>query len=371
MMPENLFDTRPSVKVFGVGGGGCNAVDRMIAARVMGVTFIAANTDAQALSISKAAYRIQLGERLTCGLGSGGDPTIGEAAARESLAAIDAALESADMVFITAGMGGGTGSGAAPLVAQRAKEKNILTVAVVTKPFAFEGRKRATVAEEASENLREFVDTLVTIPNERLIQVADRKTTMTEAFAMADDVLRAGVQGISEIILLPGLVNVDFADVRNVLSRAGVAMMGFGVGHGDNRARAAAEMAANSPLLETNIEGATRLLVNITSGRDFTLGEEKDVMEYLIQFMHPDESEITFGHVLREDVQDRVYVTLLAAGMSAQTPRDWPSPARTLRPERAQAEVPELEVEEVQVSVPAGPLDLDIPAFLRQQRERR
>lgn len=372
MISENLFETRATIKVFGVGGGGCNAVDRMIASRVMGVTFIAANTDAQALSVSKAAYRIQLGERLTSGLGSGGDPGVGEAAARESMSLIDAALEGADMVFVTAGMGGGTGSGAAPLVAERAKEKGILTIGVVTKPFAFEGRRRAEQAEQASARLQEHVDTLITIPNERLTQIADRKTTMTEAFSMADDVLRAGVQGISEIILRPGLINVDFADVRNVMSKAGVALMGFGVGRGDNRAKSAAEMAATSPLLETNIEGARRLLVNLTTGPDFTIGEVHDAMDYLLQFTHPDDSEVTVGHVLRQDLYDDVYVTLLAAGMNAPLPREWAGQAPTRRQEQEPAEIPDLFVDkETQEAVPAGVQALDIPTFLRQQQDRR
>lgn len=371
MMPENLFDIRANIKVFGVGGAGCNAVDRMIAARVMGVSFIAANTDAQALSVSKAAYRIQLGERLTGGLGSGGNPEIGEAAARESLAAIEGALDGADMVFITAGMGGGTGSGAAPLVAERAKQRGILTVAVVTKPFQFEGTYRARIAAEAEDNLQQFVDTLITIPNERLVQAAGRNLSLPAAFAMADDVLRAGVQGISDIVLRPGLINVDFADVRNVLSNAGVALMGFGEGHGENRARAAAEMAANSPLLETNIEGATRLLVNITSGKDFTLAEEREIMEYLIQFTHPDESEITVGHVLRDELQDCVFVTLLAAGMSEATRREWATVSRERRHDRPKAELEELQLEGEPVPVTTSPTELDIPTFLRQQKDRR
>ncbi len=372
MISDNLFDARASIKVFGVGGGGCNAVDRMIAARVMGVTFIAANTDAQALSVSKAAYRIQLGSQLTSGLGSGGDPSVGEAAARESLSYIDAALDGADMVFVTAGMGGGTGSGAAPLVAERARQKGILTIGVVTKPFAFEGRRRSEQAEEASARLRENVDTLITIPNDRLTQIADRKTTMTDAFTMADDVLRAGVQGISEIILRPGMINVDFADVRNVMSNAGVALMGFGVARGDNRARAAAEMAANSPLLETNIEGATRLLVNITTGPDFTIGEVHDAMDYLLQFTHPDDSEITVGHVLRQDLGDQVYVTLLAAGMTAVVPREWASSAPARRTESQPTDVPVLESDQTEMAaVSAGPQDLDIPTFLRRQQESR
>jgi cell division protein FtsZ len=370
MLSDSLFDPRATLKVIGVGGGGANAVDRMILARVQGVTFVAMNTDAQALAVSKAATRLQLGERLTSGLGSGGDPSVGEAAARESLSHIDAILEGSDMVFITAGMGGGTGTGAAPIVAQRAKEKGILTVGVVTKPFSFEGQRRMRQAEIGADKMREFVDTLITVPNSRLVELGDRRLTMTDAFGMADDVLRFGVQGISEIILRPGLINVDFADVRNVMANAGVALMGIGVAQGDNRAKVAAVQAANSPLLETNIEGAQRLLVNITSGPDFTIGEANDAMEYLLQFTVPEVADIIVGHVQRDEMEGAVSVTLLAAGMRSPLPRDWSS--EPTRRRDSQPAVPDFfEIEgESQEAVPVGAPALDIPTFLRQQRER-
>ncbi|HJP82531.1 MAG TPA: cell division protein FtsZ, partial [Fimbriimonadaceae bacterium] len=265
MRPENLFENQATIKVLGIGGGGSNAVNRMISEGVAGVHFVAMNTDAQALAQSAASTRLQLGETLTRGLGAGGDPEKGRVAAEESEKAIQAELEGTDMVFITAGMGGGTGTGAAPVVAEMAKKMGILTVGVVTKPFLFEGPRRKRLAEEGASRLKEHVDTLITVPNDRLIGFVEKRTTMQQAFAAADDVLRQGVQGISDIILLPGIINVDFADVRSVMSNAGVALMGLGKGMGDQRARMAAQHAATSPLLETNIQGAKRLLINITA----------------------------------------------------------------------------------------------------------
>lgn len=385
MMPDSLFESRANIKVIGVGGGGCNAVNRMIASRVLGVTFVAMNTDAQALAVSKAAVRMQLGERLTHGLGSGGDPEIGEAAAKESIALIEQVVGDADMVFVTAGMGGGTGTGAAPIVAQVAKKKGVLTIGVVTKPFSFEGKKRQRQADEGAAALAESVDTLITVPNDRLVETVDRKATMSQAFLQADDVLRAGVQGISEIILTPGLINVDFADVKSVMSNAGVALMGLGYARGENRAKIAAEGAANSPLLETNIEGARRLLVNISSGPDFTLAEAHEAMEYLMQFTHPDDADIIMGHVVRNELQDAVQITLLAAGMHARGTHYRPAvrpaieSAPTARPAEQVVETPrplglaemlgseEGDAEPVAANVP----NLDIPTFLRQQRGRR
>lgn len=373
MFSENLFDIRANIKVLGVGGAGCNAVNRMIAARVLGVSFVAINTDVQALQTSKAAQRIQIGETVTGGLGSGGDPEVGAAAASESISQLDSLLEGADMVFITAGMGGGTGTGAAPVIAQRSKQKDILTIGVITKPFAFEGGRRASVAEQGANAMREHVDTLITVPNERLVAFAGRKTTMTQAFALADDVLRAGVQGIGEIIIRPGLINVDFADVRSVMANAGAAMMGMGRGRGDNRAKQAAEAAANSPLLENNIEGARRLLVNITSGPDLTIGEVKEAMEYLLQFTHPEESDIIVGHVVREDAEGDVWVTVLAAGLRTAPLSDFAesAPARRRKPEEEAIPGFVSPTAEAQEPVPVGaPPSLDIPTFLRQQRDR-
>ncbi|MCX6341768.1 MAG: cell division protein FtsZ, partial [Fimbriimonadales bacterium] len=284
MRPENLFDSQAVIKVIGVGGAGSNAVNRMIKEGVQGVEFISLNTDAQALANSRAQKTIQLGSEATRGLGAGGNPEVGALAARESEEVIKAELKDVDMVFITAGMGGGTGTGAAPVVADIARSMGILTIGVVTKPFMFEGPKRRRLAHEGAEKLREFVDTLITVPNDRLLEFVGKKTTMNQAFAAADDVLRQGVQGISDIILLPGMINVDFADVRSVMKNAGVALMGLGTGVGEQRAKLAAQAAANSPLLETNIQGARKLLVNITAGSDFSIGEAYEAMEYILHF---------------------------------------------------------------------------------------
>ncbi len=370
MVSDNLFSSRARIKVIGVGGGGCNAVDRMIANRLRGVQFIAINTDAQALNVTKAAHRIQIGESITRGLGSGGDPEIGKRAAEESMKAIESALEGADLVFITSGLGGGTGSGAAPIVAEIAKNKGALTVAVVTKPFSFEGPQRRNNAQSASERIKEFADTMITVPNERLLETVAKKATLKEAFMCADDVLRQGVQGISEIIVIPGLINVDFADVRSVLKDAGVAMMAIGTAEGENRAKHATENAANSPFLETNIEGAKRLLVNIASGHDFSIGEAYDAMEYLMQFTVPEECEIIFGHVLKPELGSKVQISVLAAGMEPRENQEVFIPAR-----RERRSVP-TEIDQPLEDERQGTLDLedeeilDIPTFLRRQRER-
>lgn len=320
MRPENLFENQATIKVIGVGGAGSNAVNRMIREGVMGVHFIAMNTDAQALQSSLAPKKIQLGTDITRGLGAGGDPEVGQASAKESQAIIEEELQDVDMVFITAGMGGGTGTGAAPMIADIARRMGILTVGVVTKPFGFEGPRRRKLAAEGAERLREVVDTLITVPNDRLLDVVEKKTSMSAAFAAADDVLRQGVQGISDIILLPGMINVDFADVRSIMKDAGVALMGLGRGVGEQRARLAAEAAAHSPLLETNIQGARRVLVNITAGSDFTIGEAHEAMEYILGFTDLENADIIMGHVLRETPDHEVQITLLAAGMDVATP---------------------------------------------------
>lgn len=320
MRPEHLFDHQATIKVLGVGGAGCNAVNRMISEGVEGVGFVGLNTDVQALSVCQAESRIKLGEALTRGLGAGGDPIVGEKAAKESEKQIEAEIEGCDMVFVTAGMGGGTGTGAAPVVAELARRMGILTVGVVTKPFIFEGPKRKRLAEEGASRLAEHVDTLITVPNDRLLSVVDKKCSMPQAFAVADDVLRQGVQGLSDIIVRPGIINVDFADVRSVMKDAGVALMGLGKGIGEQRARVAAQNAANSPLLETSIQGAKRLLVNITSGADFSIGEIHEAMEYILQFADADEADIIMGHVLREAQEGEVTITLLAAGMEPSVP---------------------------------------------------
>lgn len=374
MRPENLFENQATIKVLGIGGGGSNAVNRMIAEGVAGVHFIAMNTDAQALAQSEAPVKLRLGETLTRGLGAGGDPEKGKAAAEESEKAIAAELEGCDMVFITAGMGGGTGTGAAPVVAELAKRMGILTVGVVTKPFLFEGPRRKRLAEEGASRLQEHVDTLITVPNDRLIGFVEKRTTMQQAFAAADDVLRQGVQGISDIILLPGIINVDFADVRSVMSNAGVALMGLGRGMGDQRARMAAQHAATSPLLETNIQGAKRLLINITAGSDFSIGEAHEAMEYILQFADAEDADIIMGHVMKDNAENEVQITLLAAGMEPSTSvarnaevfyQPEPSSQQTPPPQQAAA-TPLAGA----IANPIGldEIDLDIPTFLRRQR---
>ncbi|MBS1706621.1 MAG: cell division protein FtsZ [Armatimonadetes bacterium] len=370
MQPNNLFDTQATIKVIGLGGAGGNAVNRMVDVGVSGVQFVTMNTDAQALDHSKAKIRVQLGEVTTRGLGAGGDPEVGASAAKESEKAIQEILEGTDMVFITAGMGGGTGTGGAPVVAEMARRMGILTVGVVTKPFLFEGPKRKKLAEQGSAQLREQVDTMIVVPNDRLLGVVDKRTTMQQAFATADDVLRQGVQGISDIILLPGLINVDFADVRSVMKDAGIALMGMGRGVGEHRARSAAQAAANSPLLETSIVGAKKLLVNITAGRDFSIGEAHEAMEYLQQFTDPEEAEIFLGHVTKELGEGEVLITLIAAGMVegavarvepqifASKPAVAPTQSEPLAAAAAGSPPP------IQMSE----IDLDIPTFLRRQK---
>lgn len=361
MKPANLFETHATLKVIGVGGAGGNAVNRMIAEGLIGVDFIAANTDEQVLSANLASLKVRLGSSTTRGLGSGGDPSVGETAAKESEKAIGEAIEGADMLFIAAGMGGGTGTGAAPIVAQVAKRMGILTVAVVSKPFPFEGPKRKRLAEEGLARLREHVDTLIVVPNAKLLEIADKKTTMQEAFAMADDILRQGVQGVSDIILMPGLINVDFADVAAVMRGAGDALIGVGHASGEQRARLAAQQAATSPLLETGIRGAQRMLVNITTGPDFSLGEIQEVMEYLLQFADADDSAITMGHCLREGGDPgEVSVTVLAAGVTHAPGIKADTQVFTEGERRRDRNAPTM--------IQPEELDLDIPAFLRKQK---
>jgi cell division protein FtsZ len=371
--PENLFESQATIKVFGVGGAGSNAINRMIQEGVAGVHFVAINTDAQALSQNAAPKRLQIGSILTRGLGAGGNPEIGQQAALESEKEIAAELENVDMVFITAGMGGGTGTGAAPVVADMARKLGILTVGVVTKPFTFEGPRRKRLAEDGARRLRDHVDTLITVPNDRLLGFVEKKTTMQQAFAAADDVLRQGVQGISDIILLPGIINVDFADVRTVMADAGVALMGLGTGIGDQRAKMAAQHAANSPLLETNINGAKRLLVNVTAGADFSIGEAHEAMEYILQFTDADDADIIIGHVMKDNAEGEVQITLLAAGMD-------PGSTNTNRTRRdtevfgqvpgnpAPPKIPPAAKAAVGAPIELDEIDLDIPTFLRRQR---
>ncbi|MBQ8918744.1 MAG: cell division protein FtsZ [Acidaminococcaceae bacterium] len=319
MDPGITPETLAKIKVVGVGGGGNNAVNRMITSGLRGVDFIAINTDAQALILSKAQNRIQIGEKLTKGLGAGANPEIGQKAAEESRELLIEQLRGADMVFVTAGMGGGTGTGAAPIVAECAREAGALTVGVVTKPFSFEGKRRMNQADAGIINLKERVDTLITIPNDRLLQVIDRRTSMLDAFRIADDVLRQGVQGISDLISVPGLINADFADVKTIMSNAGSALMGIGTAKGDNGAVAAAEAAIKSPLLEASIEGARGVLFNITGGKDLSLFDVTEASNIITEAVDP-EANIIFGAVIDENLDDEIRVTVIATGFNGNNP---------------------------------------------------
>ncbi|GIV08139.1 MAG: cell division protein FtsZ [Fimbriimonadales bacterium] len=311
---RELSELQAVLKVVGVGGGGGNAVNRMIEVGVEGVEFIAMNTDAQVLNKSRASIKMQLGIGITRGLGAGGNPEAGRSAAEESRQEIRKVLEGADLVFITAGLGGGTGTGAAPIIAEIAQELGALTIAVVTKPFKFEGPRRLKVAEEGAQLLRQHVDAMIVVHNDRLIDVSERTTTMTEAFRMADDVLRSGVQGVSDIINYPGEINVDFADVRTIFHNAGTALMGIGKGTGENRMIQAVQEASTSKLLEASIYGARRLLVNITTGEDIGIFEVQEAMNRLYEMTDPEEANIIFGHVVKPGLVDMVQVTVLATG---------------------------------------------------------
>lgn len=372
MTPINLFESQAVIKVIGVGGGGCNAVNRMIEAGITGVTFVALNTDRQALDHSLADVRICLGEISTRGLGTGGDPQRGAEAARESERAILDLLDGADMVFITAGMGGGTGTGAAPVVAELARRLDILTVGVITKPFVFEGPKRKALAESGMNALKDQVDTLIVVPNDKILEVVDKNAPMSAAFRAADDVLRQGVQGISDIITKPGLINVDFADVKSVMKGAGIALMGMGHGVGDNRARNAAEAAANSPLLETRVQGARKILVNITGGPNFSIGEVREAMEYVNQLADSEQAEIFMGQVTDPTLGEEVTITLLAAGMDQEERRApekavFEQPAPVSRAVEVQPEP--ITPRTVGKPIELADIDLDIPSFLRRQKQ--
>lgn len=301
------------IKVIGVGGGGNNAVNRMITCGLQGVEFIAVNTDAQILLSAMAPNRLQIGAKLTRGLGAGAKPEIGEMAAQESRDEILKSLEGADMVFVTAGMGGGTGTGAAPIVAECAKELGALTVGVVTKPFSFEGLRRQRAAEAGIDKLKEKVDTIITIPNDRLLQIVDKKTTVTDAFRIADDVLRQGVKGIADLISSPGVINLDFADIRSIMTDAGSALMGIGCGKGENAAVEAAKAALNSPLLETSIEGAKGVLYNITGTANLTLLDSAEASGIINEAADP-EAEIIYGTSIDDSLEDEVFVTVIATG---------------------------------------------------------
>ena len=355
------------IKVIGVGGGGNNAVNRMIETGIKGVEFIAVNTDKQALQISKASTRIQIGEKITRGLGAGADPNIGAQSAEESKTDIAESLRGADMVFVTAGMGGGTGTGAAPTVAACAKEMGILTIGVVTKPFTFEGKKRLAQAERGIESLKGKVDTLVVIPNDKLLQIIDRKTSIIDAFRMADDVLRQGVQGISDLIANPGLVNLDFADVKTIMLNTGMAHMGIGRASGENRAEDAAKQAIQSPLLETSIEGARGVIINITGSSELGLQEVNTAAELVQRSVDP-EANIIFGTVIDESLDDEIIITVIATGFANEEPK--PTYSRTgfdSIPSKAW----EQKVNPIPTSIEStngNSQDLDIPSFLRKNR---
>lgn len=304
-----------TIKVIGVGGGGGNAINRMIESGLRGVEFIAVNTDRQALESSKANKKIQIGEKLTRGLGAGANPEIGKCSAEESKAELAEALKGADMVFVTAGMGGGTGTGAAPIISEISKEMGILTVAVVTKPFPFEGKRRATQAESGIEELKQCVDTLIVIPNEKLLQISEKQTKFDDALFMSDNVLKQGVQGISDLITIPGLVNLDFADVKTIMLDAGIAHIGTGRASGENRAQEASRQAIHSPLLETSIEGAGGVLINVTGGKDLGLLEINEAAELVQKSVDP-EANIIFGAVIDENLKDEIVITVIATGFN-------------------------------------------------------
>ena len=354
----------PVLRVVGVGGAGVNAVNRMIEAQVQGVEFIAVNTDVQSLEQSAADTRVHIGNSSTRGLGSGADPSLGRQSAVESYDELKGLLKGADMVFIAAGAGGGTGTGAAPVVARISREVGALTVGIVTKPFSFEGARRGAQAEAGVEELASEVDTLITIPNSRLLTVLDKKTSMVEAFRVADDVLRQGVQGVSDLIALPGLINLDFADVRTIMSEAGNALLGIGMGTGETRAMDAASRAVESPLLETSVEGAQSILLSITGGPDLSLWEVNEAAKAVAEAAHPD-ANIIFGAMVDEKLVDEVWITVVATGFGAHTaPRADRNQTRTSVPESDDAE-PRITRTPRRERVASGSLtDLDVPEFL-------
>lgn len=384
------FDTNEpiaTIKVIGVGGGGNNAVNRMIEHGVQGVEFIAVNTDSQALNLSKAQTKLQIGEKLTRGLGAGANPEVGKKAAEESKEQIQEALKGADMVFVTAGMGGGTGTGAAPVIAETARELGALTVGVVTRPFTFEGRKRQGQAANGIMDLKEKVDTLIVIPNDRLLEIVDKNTPMLEAFREADNVLRQGVQGISDLIAVPGLINLDFADVKTIMSDRGSALMGIGIATGESRAAEAAKKAISSPLLETSIDGAQGVLMNITGGMNLSLFEVNEAAEIVASAADQDVNMI-FGSVINENLKDEIIVTVIATGFDDQAilnptnqigkgvgqKRVRPTqPAGNQAPQATQPaeKIISQQEEETQRVVPVSNDELDVPAFIRNRNRRR
>ncbi|MBP1930667.1 cell division protein FtsZ [Ammoniphilus resinae] len=366
-------DQLAQIKVIGVGGGGSNAVNRMIEMGVQGVEFIAVNTDSQALQLSRAEQKLKIGEKLTRGLGAGANPDIGRKAAEESREQIENALRGADLVFVTAGMGGGTGTGAAPVIADIAKQLGALTVGVVTKPFSFEGRKRSGQASAGVAALKEKVDTLIVIPNDRLLEIVDKNTPMLEAFREADNVLRQGVQGISDLIAVPGLINLDFADVKTIMTERGSALMGIGVATGENRAAEAAKSAIMSPLLETSIDGARGVLLNITGGSNLSLYEVNEAADIVASASDQDVNMI-FGAVINENLKDEIIVTVIATGFE-ETPQKANGidkrPQSAISSARHQvASTKEEERSEARPFANFNSNNLDVPTFLRNRRNR-
>lgn len=354
------------IRVMGIGGGGCNALTSMISqSQIQGVEFVSVNTDAQALLLCQAATKLQIGENLTKGLGSGGNAEVGRQAAEESYEKIKKLIDGSDMIFVAAGMGGGTGTGATPIIAKAAKEVGALTVAVVTKPFSFEGTRRMVTAEDGIEDLKDKVDTLIVIPNQRILDVVDKKMSLLEAFKVADSVLSQGVQGISDLITIPGLINVDFADVKTIMSSAGSALMGIGTGVGENRAQTAARSAIASPLLEISMDGARGVLFNITGGADLTMSEVNEAAEIIASAADPD-ANIIFGATIEESMHDQIKITVIATGFdqTRQPFKEFIAPPTSLKAdvkEEEKGEEPQEEKKEEEKDI------WDIPAFLRQR----
>lgn len=379
---QNQAESFARIKVVGVGGGGCNAVNRMIDEGLQGIEFVTVNTDAQALLLSKAPTRVRIGDKVTKGLGAGSNPEVGRKAAEESAEELYEVLKGSDMVFVTAGLGGGTGTGAAPIVAQIAKEVGALTIGVVTRPFTFEGSRRQQSAEAGANKLKEHADTLIVIPNDRLLQIVDKRSSLNDAFRMADDVLRQGIQGISELITVPGLINLDFADVRTIMSEGGAALMAVGCASGEDRARVAAEQAISSQLLDITINGARGILFNVTGGTSLTLFEVNQAAAIIKETAHPDVNLI-FGAVIDPEMGDDLRITVIATGFerAGVRPLDMPKPqdkGEVQRP-RPAVETARSSYEQRPVSQPApvefqprviSTDDLDIPAFLRNRGQR-
>jgi cell division protein FtsZ len=376
---KNQAETFARIKVVGVGGGGTNAVNRMIEEGIQGVEFVAINTDAQALMLAKAPTRVRIGNKLTRGLGAGGDPEIGRKSAEESAEDLYNVMKGADMVFVTAGLGGGTGTGAAPIVAQIAKDVGALTIGVVTRPFTFEGNRRMQSSEMGMDKLKEHADTLIVIPNDRLLQIMDKRASLTDSFRMADDVLRQGIQGISELITVPGLINLDFADVRTIMREGGAALMAVGKASGEDRARVAAEQAISSQLLDITIDGARGVLFNVTGGPSLTLFEVNQAAAIIRETSHPDVNMI-FGAVIDPEMSDEIRITVIATGFerSGMPRRIATNNHSVLRDQKTNTRT----LESVSVDAPNGQAakndefkprtfnteDLDIPTFLRNRK---